>query len=160
MKEKDADGRVPVSITEYEGLRTLFGVISMIPVVETKLQERVKSIPTAWRDLRLMGRLSEKLLDGLLVTVPARKLLSMRSELGRTRIIMTLNPSGDPMDYTVSEEAVVNLVKAACDVKCFGCTECRWWDCPTYKAVRDVLPYELPKCNGCPLVDGVGEREG
>lgn len=151
-KDKDGDGRIPMSTAEYEGVRTLFGVTSMIPLIARKLEERAREIPGAWRDLRLMERLSEKLTAAILLTVPMKKLMAMRSELGRTRIIMTLDKRPDQMDFVVSEEAVHQLITNACELRCFGCGKADWWACETYQAVRDVLPYDLPPQGvQCPL---------
>lgn len=153
-KEEDQHGRLPVSMKEYEGLRTLFGVVSMLPQVAEKLGDRAKGIPNVWRDIRLIERLSEKVMEAILYTVPAKKLLALRAELDRTRIIMTLDKRGDPLHYVVDEEAVMDLVENACEYRCFGCTIHKWWECPTLKAVKNVLPYELPKRRGniCPLL--------
>ena len=64
--------RVPLSGREYYALRELFGMVSSFNVCAGDLEKRVKSIPDAWRDYRLLMVLSEKLMQKVLDTIPQK----------------------------------------------------------------------------------------
>ena len=88
--EKDADGRFHFSERDYYATRELFGIVSTFNKCSGELERRVREIPGGWRDFRLIQTLSEKLLIGILRTVPQKKLAAIKRELDNTEVLVNV----------------------------------------------------------------------
>lgn len=88
--------RFPLSGREYYALRELFGVVSTFNNCAGELDKRVRSIPGAYRDYRMIQSVAEKLVRKLLTTVPKNKLVQISKELKYTRIVVEVKPEITP----------------------------------------------------------------
>ena len=162
MLRKDEDGFYPLSVREYAALRQMFGFVNVMD--EDALKERLKTIPSGWRDMRMMAAVSKHLVHELLTTVPIKKRLSIQSELRNTVCEIKFKPPSSKMEdcVVISRKALVRLMERAIDMDCLFCdkslNECK--RCTLYKDLNACFPYELaePTDNKC-LFAGVSGLE-
>lgn len=159
---KDADGRFHLSEREYYATRQLFGAVSAFNNCAGELERRVREIPGGWRDLRLITVLSEKLLIGILRTVPLKKLAAVRRELENTEMIVqvkrtAVQHSEDEIGgYTyVPQRALERITQRVVDYECF-CCEKQGADakhCPLRRDIEStyMFEYQCPKGKECPF---------
>lgn len=95
--EKDADGRFHFSEREYYATRELFGIVSTFNKNAEQLERRVREIPGGWRDLKLIMAVSEKLMKGILRTIPKKKLAVIQKELTNTEVLVNVRNAIAPM---------------------------------------------------------------
>ena len=95
--EKDADGRFHFSEREYFATRELFGIVSTFNKNAEQLERRVREIPGGWRDLKLIMAVSEKLLRGILRTIPKKKLAVIQKELLNTEVLVNVRNAIAPL---------------------------------------------------------------
>jgi len=160
--QPDADGRYPLSMQEYTALRTLFGAVNALD--SDTLKDRCKLFPGGWRDLRCAYTLCKKVMENLLFTVPAKKLVSMRRELTHTICEVKIKPPTSSTEDTVmvSRRALIDLINRAIYMDCMFCEknakECK--RCQLYKDMNACFPYELldPQDTLCPFA-GVSKLE-
>lgn len=160
--QPDENGRYPLSMQEYTALRTLFGAVNALD--SDTLKDRCRLFPGGWRDLRCAQALSRKVMENLLCTVPAKKLLSMRRELTHTICEVKIKPPASSTQDTVmiSRKALVDLINRAVYMDCLLCEktakECK--RCTLYQAINACFPYELldPQDELCPFA-GVSKLE-
>ena len=158
----DEDGRYPLSMKEYTALRTLFGAVNALD--SDTLKERCKLFPGGWRDLRCAYTLCQRLMEKLLCTIPAKKLLSMRRELTHTICEVKIRPlsSSESDSVMLDRKALIDLINRAIYMDCMLCQktvkECK--HCPLFKTIDACFPYDLidPKDELCPFA-GVSRLE-
>lgn len=162
-KEADQDGRYPVSFPEYQAIRAMFGVQNALIKYVPALERRVKTIPGGWRDLRLLVTLMEKLMEKVLFTVPAKKLLAMRRELQYTVTETKVNPAitlaDDRQLCAVPRAALDHLIDKAMQYECFGCERCDYKRCQLFQSIQATYHHDFPKSHTCPLADMTFIRE-
>lgn len=150
---KDADGRFHLSEREYYATRQLFGAVSAFNNCAGELERRVREIPGGWRDLRLITVLSEKLLIGILRTVPLKKLAAVRRELENTEMIVqvkrtAVQHSEDEIGgYTyVPQRALERITQRVVDYECFCCDKhgADAKHCPLRRDIESTYMFEYP----------------
>lgn len=156
----DQNGKLPLSGKEYEVIRSVYGAVSAFSLCNERLKERAGMVKNLWRDLRLLQALSNSVLIRLLETIPANKLRQMQKDLDNTiSIVKVKGVSGKKTDgyMYVSEEAIIDLCKAATKMTCFGCekthSEARK-TCQLYKEIKEIFAYEFDDYEICPLNGG------
>ena len=119
--------RFPLSGREYYALRELFGVVSTFNNCAGELDKRVRSIPGAYRDYRMIQSVAEKLVRKLLTTVPKNKLVQISKELKYTRIVVEVKPEitpsrddGNLLTY-VPQRALERIMEKVVGYECFCC---------------------------------------
>lgn len=119
--------RFPLSGREYYALRELFGVVSTFNNCAGELDKRVRSIPEAYRDYRMIQSVAEKLVRKLLTTVPKNKLVQISKELKYTRIVVEVKPEitpsrddGNLLTY-VPQRALERIMEKVVGYECFCC---------------------------------------
>lgn len=119
--------RFPLSGREYYALRELFGVVSTFNNCAGELDKRVRSIPGAYRDYRMIQSVVEKLVRKLLTTVPKNKLVQISKELKYTRIVVEVKPEitpsrddGNLLTY-VPQRALERIMEKVVGYECFCC---------------------------------------
>lgn len=156
-KECGADGTTPLSFEEYQGMRGLFGMVSLADSVTKRLEGRMKLTPVVWRDARLIQTLLGKMLPIILSTVPAKKLIAMRAELSRTEVEVKMRAaapmSDESMLVMVPQGALEYVTREAAGFRCTGCELQAFWECPMYQAMEQLYHYDFSKRKGCPFAE-------
>lgn len=157
-KKPDEDGRYPLSYNEYQALRAIFGAKNALEQTHKQLEQRVRLIPGGWRDFKLIMAVLDKLLNAVLRTIPAKKLVQIRSELSRTICEIKLQgvTGGLPDDKlltVVPQGALETVVNESMTMKCFACERCDYKRCELFKAIDSLYNYDFPKTKTCPLAD-------
>jgi len=150
--------RKPLSGREYYALREVFGMVSSFNKCAPDLEKRVRGIPGAWRDFRLLMVLSEKLMGKLLDTIPKKKLGQIKRDLTHTtcEVKVNMDVSGRMSETYcyVPDAALVSTVKRVMGWECLFC-EKRGADvkkCPCRKELEALYPWDFPlKGETCPL---------
>lgn len=157
--------RVPLSGREYYALRELFGMVSSFNKCAGDLEKRVKTVPGAWRDYRLLMVLSEKLMQKVLDTIPKKKLLQIRRDLSHTtcEIKVGMDVSGRRAEgfCYVPDDALVNTVERVINWECLFCEKrgSSVKQCPIRKDLEALYPWDFPlKGETCPLAQMSLER--
>lgn len=162
-RQKDADGRIPLSYREYSALRGIFSAVNALTIYHKELERRTKGYKNGWRDLRCLVSLSEKVMEDVLKTIPRKKLLQIRRDLDNT--VCELKPRGivnhkEDGFFCVSENTLIELCEAATELNCFGCEKSNKEankDCKLYKIIQSVFNYEFEESDHCPMADKVIE---
>ena len=157
-KKPDEDGRYPLSYNEYQALRAIFGAKNALEQTHKQLEQRVRLIPGGWRDFKLIMAVLDKLLNAVLRTIPAKKLVQIRSELSRTICEIKLQgvTGGLPDDKlltVVPQGALETVVNESMTMKCFACERCDYKRCELFKAIDSLYNYDFPTPKTCPLAD-------
>lgn len=150
--------RVPLSGREYYALREVFGMVSSFNKCAADLEKRVKRIPGAWRDYRLLMVLSEKLMGKLLNTIPQKKLGQIKRDLTHTTCEVKVGMDvGGRISETfcyVPDTALVNTVKRVMNWECLFCEkkDAEVKKCQCRKDLEALYPWDFPlKGETCPL---------
>lgn len=157
MLRADENGFYPLSTAEYGDLRHLFGTISALGHC-TAIEERLKLVKNGKRDVKCMLAMADRLLCGLLATIPPKKLLAIKAELDRTIIeVKTLGAARQVFDdlMIVPMESLTNIINAVVSRECYLCSKdyAHGKRCEIFKAISDCVPYALekPENGGCTL---------
>ena len=117
--------RPPLSYREYSALRQLFGMVVGWDEKGSELRQRLKLVPHGWRDARMLAAVSSRLLDGLLGTIPVKKLVMIRKELDNTWCEVTVRNSIAPvkkeMFTYVEQETLERVTDRAMELECMFC---------------------------------------
>lgn len=114
-----------------------------------------------WEDLQEVGKLAQSCLDRLLLTVPNKKLMQIRTELENIRLHIKIEPNWAiskvrSMSY-VPTATLNDLLNHMCQTECFTCskTAVEARKCPHRKTIEDALPHEVehPEYDGCKYSD-------
>lgn len=158
-RQADENGKFALSAREYKAVRAIYSAVDALAREHTQLERRCKGYKNGWRDLRCLVKLSEKVLDQVLATIPYKKLLQMQKDLEHTICkIETRGAVGvkDEGFMYVPEESVIELAKAAMKINCFGCTKTHKEakkTCDLYKTIQSAFCYEFEECGECPFSD-------
>lgn len=160
--EKDADGRFHFSEREYYATRELFGIVSTFNKNEEQLERRVREIPGGWRDLKLIMAVSEKLMKGILRTIPKKKLAVIQKELTNTEVLVNVRNAIAPHARTdtdgftyVSQRALERITQRVVDFECFCCQK-QGAEAKHCQLRRDIestymFDYTCPSKKECPF---------
>lgn len=135
---------------EYNAMRGLAAVLSVLPYVGEGLQKRFKDIGEAWTFDRLMADV-QHLFDAVVRTVPRNKLFGIKTELQHTKLDIRTDFVGCQHNFDnwvcVKEDALVRIAKAAQGVECEMCmkrgNEVK--GCKLRQMLNETLPYTPPK---------------
>ena len=88
MLTADSEGRAGLTGKEFAALESLFATVSTYEVVLPMLEERARTLCErgTWRDLRMLRKVSDRVIARLLATVPARKLQQTLTTLDHVRV--------------------------------------------------------------------------
>lgn len=145
--DKKVDGGYPLSMKEYDALRTLFGAVSALD--SASLKPRLDALyPGSWEELISTKDKLMELMEKLLESIPLRKLEAIRRELKQTVWEVKIKPPSEvkrePCVY-VPQKAVVRLIQRSIQLECLLCDKCAedGLKCPLYNDINDCFPYEL-----------------
>ena len=154
MLRQDEDGRYPLSGGEYSEIQVIMGLIDALSKVQV-LDERLKLVKYAKRDIGCIRRKVLNVFDGLLATIPFKKLKMIREEIARTqvqvKVIGAAGQSWDDMNVVRTKDLLV-IMESAMEQNCLLCSksENAGRQCALYKALNACLPYEPDKsADGC-----------
>lgn len=159
-RQKDANGRIPLSSREYSAIRAIYGAVNSLAEYHQELERRCKGYKNGWRDLRCLVWLSEKVMRDILMTVPLKKLMQMNKDLDNTICITKVRGVvGEKVDgfMYIKEDDLLNICQCAIDMNCFGCDKTQKEakkNCKLYKAIQSTVCFELDECESCPFADG------
>lgn len=130
---------------EYDRILGWGAALSEVEDSMNQMERRFRAIPNGWRDVKLCSRLLEKLLDGLIDTVPMEKrpslAISARRQHFRSVIgpIFAANPTPEWMPLLMDD--VDQFVAAALE-KCSMCVTWKCDRCKLGKALDHALRYD------------------
>ena len=155
-EEKPTTCSVPerflLSGREYYALRELFGIVSSFNKCAGVLNERVRSIPGAYRDYRMIQTVAEKLMQKILTTVPQKKLVQISKELECTQVAVEvkreISPSrnDESMITYVPQRALERITEKVVGYECLGCEKAGKdaRRCQLRKDIEATYHYEYP----------------
>lgn len=159
-RHPDEDGRIPLSASEYEAVKAIYGAVNSFELYHKRLEKRCRSSPNLWRDIRLMRWLSMNVLERVCRTIPVKKLKQMLRELKNTycevRVKGASTNEEDEYVYLKRDDLFV-LCKSATEMTCFGCQKSRLEakkECPLYGIIQGLFNYEF-EGNECPFSEGL-----
>lgn len=140
--------RTPLRGSEYSALQTLFAMVSGFTAGISFLQKRCEGIG-CWEDLQRVGDLAQEVLDKILLTVPEKKLMMIRTELENIRLHIKIEP-----EWAISKtrgfsyiptDTLNDLLNHLCQTECSMCdmTPVEARKCPHRKTIDDALPHEV-----------------
>ncbi len=95
MLRKDGEGRYPMSQREYMALWHVLGINNAFLVSENILEERLRLIPGALDDYKLIEDKANDLLKKLADTLPTNKLRALKAEIPLIKVeVYTKGPVG------------------------------------------------------------------
>lgn len=120
---------------ENQGLKWLFAFDSCLKLdCLDKLEKRLKSMPNAWRDARLIQTVLGRLIDSVSETIPPEQRIAILKNLMHQEIRIGTAATASAPDFTlVPLKSVYVLVDAAMDSVCDFCN----------KSVMDARKCEL-----------------
>lgn len=162
--EKEVQKTMPMSNKEYYSFRNLMGMVNNFDAYAGDLRTRCGLIDGGWRDMMLIAKKSEQLMQRLMYTIPENKLINMKKDLHHmvceVRVAYDY-AMRDEREYTYCPtEAIDRLVSRVLTWECLSCDknakEAK--RCPVYKDISACYHWTLPQ-NGdkCPMA-GVMEE--
>ena len=158
------DNRTPLSNKEYYALRNLFGMVNNFCQHAEDLKRRCESIDV-WADFQLISAKSERLMADLLLTIPPKKLITMKKDMEHMvcecRVAYDY-AKRDEREFTYCPtEAIDRLVSRVLEWECLSCDknakEAK--KCPVFNDINDCYPWELPpRGDMCPLAGWMEEN--
>lgn len=136
---------------EYNGLRDLGAVLSIMAYIGEGLRKRFKDMGTEYEDA--YKRITEDvqtLFDGVVHTVPRNRLAGLKQELLHTKLdIRTDYVGAEHLTdnwICVKESAFVQIAKLAQGVECSMCMKRgrEVKSCKLRQLLNDTLPYKTP----------------
>lgn len=159
--------RVMLSGREYAGLQTLFAMVSAYTAGLGALEKRGE-LAGCWEDLQRVGTLAQECLDKVLLTIPNKKLMQIRTELENIRLHIKIEP-----EWAISKvrgfsyvptDTLNNLLNHLCQTECLLCnkTAVQARKCPHRKTIEDALPHtvegkERESCKFSDMVLGLSD---
>ena len=161
MKEPDADGRYPLYVNEYEGIKAIAGAYDQFIKKTKPLNDRVKvaGLSEEW------DRVKEDMntiLTKLCTTIPAKKLEMIRKDMSHAEVYLKVTnicskDSHDTFRY-VDERDVDALLDRISEYECWCCEKkgSDYKGCSLYKAIDSLHPYEFKEQSNklCPFAGG------
>ena len=139
--------RYKVTGKRYQAFLRLFAVVSALKEIEPELWELLGLIDMGKCDFRNAQKKLNRIADGLLESVPTKKLLAMKRELKAVRVYLRIGPDASPARCDqvvyVPEDALINLLNQIVQMHCWCCEKhgkevkkCQW-----LQLMDAVLPY-------------------
>lgn len=155
---------LPLTNKEYYAFRNLFGIVNNFNTYVDALRARCALIDGGWRDMMLIAKKSEKLMQKLMYTIPSKKLITMQKDLEHmvceVRIAYDY-AHRDDREFTYCPTAAIDrLVNRVLAWECLSCDKCAKdaKKCPVFKDINDCYPWELPTNGDCCPLAGVWEE--
>lgn len=83
----DEDGRMPMNHEEYKALKMLMASINCLELYGDRLQKRLQgTTKDGWRKLQIARAMQRKAFDGVVGSMPRRKLMQVKAELDNLEI--------------------------------------------------------------------------
>lgn len=148
MREKDADGRLPITQSEYIALRRLYGGISCLSAAEPDIKERLQSFKFGWCRWKLMLWCADWLLTSVLRTIPKKKLSVLHSELPAMKctVFMEVAAVNLPTDHCVVPMVEMNeATKKLMELECCMCQKRgkAAKRCETRRMLEKLVPWDF-----------------
>lgn len=147
-KDKDSDGRTPLTGREYSALLSLFASGSALGNT-TAIHQRLRElVPNGWRDFRMIENRMEDLAARILSTVPYKKLAIIQAELPNIKVKTFFSiPGGTRLDkgvVCVDEDNFIAVLDRVISMDCWCCTKkgTKVRKCPILQMIQSVLPYD------------------
>lgn len=126
VKAKMADPQIEVIETNGREVRViefLAGLDAQLINGQTVLADRLKKIPSAWRNFRLAATMTEKVLDELYKTLPPKTLLHMQRIRQFGEVIIRPRPACKLPDdvQIVDKDDLKHLINVAMAAECAVC---------------------------------------
>jgi len=140
--------RKPVSNREYQGIRYVFAMQSILTVFGEELKARLR-LRKAWRWWRLAEAAIDKACDAILSTVPPQKLTQIKRDLDHikmeTYVDGVTGQRHHGTSFYLDEQTVNTITEFACGENCTFCTKrgAAAKQCRLRKAVINVVPWDL-----------------
>ena len=145
MTEKPLRGR------EYAALQSLFAAVSHYQELFPVLKDRCREVPGLWRDMRLVDVKTQKILEGVLSTVPREKLRHIMADCKNVKLYIKIEPPGAVPTVTmgfsyVPTKTLNELLCYVCEHECLMCdkTPVEARKCPVRAMIDKALPHEIP----------------
>ena len=90
LYESDEDGKYKLTGPEYSAVLTMMCAVDTMISEASRLEERIKLLPYGWRDYKMIIKRLGQLSEDILVTVPIKRLRTIREELKNMEIRATL----------------------------------------------------------------------
>lgn len=146
MKEESLNYR------EYNGLRGLAGVLSVLPYIGEGMKKRFTDMGQEYADAyeRIVADV-QYLFDGVVKTVPAHKRYGIKMELMHTTLDIRTNYAGTvnerPNWIMLKEDSFVKIAKLAQGTECEMCMKRgrEVKNCKLRQLLNETLPYKVPE---------------
>lgn len=149
LKPKDAEGKIPLTGSEYDELRHIIIAFNELHSRIGAMKERLQTLPMGWCNARMIDVRMEKLVDQILSTVPTKKLQAFRDELRNSKIVLTVGWDAKKDDCTayLPEKSLIALLDMLIRRDCWDC-ELKGKaakKCPIRTTYLDCLHYEADR---------------
>ena len=150
--------KIPANAREIHNIEFLAGLDAQLFQGQKILEPRLRQIPNAWRNFRLVVSLTEKILDGVYATLPPRTLQHMDKLARFGQIIIRPKPLIKMPDdvQIVQNDDLKLLVNTAISAECAMCLKDaqRQKKCKLRRALENIVPTEAVHENGlCAYTD-------
>ena len=109
---------------ESSSIEYLAALDSQLAIAETTLQERLKTVPDAWRQFRITRSAMEKVLNALYSTVPNKMLIHMQKLALSGECIIRPRPVVKIKGLqTVPEDELKDIINIVISGKCAFCLD-------------------------------------
>ena len=147
LREPDSDGRYPLSGREYEALQMIMAAASCLEKT-SELVPRLKKIPQGYRDMQMIKKRLLQLTDALLVTIPMKKLVSIREELKFLKLKTFYGGILGKQDHGmafVQADAMLHILDKMVGYECMPCMQTgkAIKQCPVRELLNELWPYEM-----------------
>lgn len=141
------DKPIPRMKTNRKNIDRIFGMFAGLQELEyasKEMEARFRAIPNGWRDLKMIISRLDKLIDGLMATVPVEKLSSMQRMLPHMKFKLLCGIQASTMG---EDDCIISLVEANtlaryAHEQCKFCINGSCSQCPLGKVLDSILSYE------------------
>ena len=146
-------GTMRMNSTEYESLRTLFGLCSEWERACETLERRFRSAKGGWRDARRVRTVSLSLMERVIDTIDKEQLGKILRDLKSTRVRVAVGQAAakDPAYTYAPVEALRVIINAAVSGECMFCdkSDGAARTCPLRIALNKTIMHDLSPVDGC-----------
>lgn len=149
---------MPMTNREYYSFRNLMGMVNNFDAYSSDLRTRCGMIEGGWRDMMLIAKKAELLMQKIMYTIPDKKLISMKKDLKHmvceVRVAYDYAKRDDREFTYCPTEAIDRLVSRVLSWECLSCDknakEAK--KCPVYKDISACYPWEIAQQGDrCPM---------
>lgn len=125
----------------------IFGMYAGLQELEqaaNEMEKRFRAIPNGWRDLKLCIKVLNKLLDGVIATVPPEKFVAMKRMLPRMHFKLVCGPQASEAgsDECIISVQEANVLSHYAHEYCKMCFENNCNNCLLGKTLDSVMTYD------------------